>query len=161
MSCAASEVAVIRPSSCCGKNPFGNDDEQIDRQGQRREKDRQCRQAASASRGPGRFHRRGAWRRRRARSSRRTCRVWFSPCARKKRDAIIGVRVSDTTIETKIVMVSVTANSRNRRPIMPPISSSGISTATSEMLIDTIGEADFPGALRVAAAVFRPPRYSG
>ena len=61
-----------------------------------------------------------------------------SPCARRKREAIIGVSVSDTNIETKIVIASTTANSRNRRPMMPPISSSGISTATSEMLIDTM-----------------------
>ena len=32
---------------------------------------------------------------------------------------------------------SVTANSRNSRPTMPPISSSGMNTAISEMLIDS------------------------
>ena len=59
----------------------------------------------------------------------------FAVCA--GRDAIIGVSVSDTTIETKIVIASTTANSRNRRPMMPPINN-GISTATSEMLIETM-----------------------
>jgi len=33
----------------------------------------------------------------------------------QKREAIIGVSVSDTTIDTKIVIASVTANSRNSR----------------------------------------------
>ena len=33
--------------------------------------------------------------------------------------------------------VTVKANSRNSRPMMPPISSSGMNTATSETLIDT------------------------
>ena len=47
------------------------------------------------------------------------------------------MRVSDTTTDTTIAAVTVMANSRNRRPMMPPISSSGMNTAISEMLIDT------------------------
>ena len=39
------------------------------------------------------------------------CRVGFSKCAH-----IIGVVVSETTIETTMAVESVTANSRNRRP---------------------------------------------
>ena len=35
-----------------------------------------------------------------------------------------------------MAMLSVTANSRNSRPMMPPMNSSGISTATS----DTVSE---------------------
>ena len=38
-------------------------------------------------------------------------------------------------METAIAIESVTANSRNSRPTMPPISSKGINTATSEMLM--------------------------
>ncbi len=49
---------------------------------------------------------------------------------------IIGVVVSETTSETAIAIESVTANSRNRRPTMPPISRIGMNTATSEMLIE-------------------------
>jgi hypothetical protein len=79
-----------------------------------------------------------------------------SPWARRKRDAIIGVSVSDTTIETKIVMVSVTANSRNSRPMMPPISSNGISTATSEMLIDMMVKPISAEPLKAAASGFSP-----
>ena len=47
----------------------------------------------------------------------------------------MGVAVSETTMETAMATESVTANSRNRRPTMPPISSSGMNTATSEMLM--------------------------
>ena len=47
----------------------------------------------------------------------------------------MGVAVSETTMETAIATESVTANSRNSRPTMPPISSSGMNTATSEMLM--------------------------
>ena len=54
-----------------------------------------------------------------------------------KRAHIIGVRVSDTTIDTRIATDSVTANSRNKRPTMPPINRMGMNTAISEMLIDT------------------------
>ena len=47
----------------------------------------------------------------------------------------MGVVVSETTMETMMATESVTANSRNRRPTMPPISSSGMNTAISEMLM--------------------------
>ena len=47
------------------------------------------------------------------------------------------MRVSDTSAETAIAAVTVMANSRNSRPTMPPISSSGMNTATSETLIDS------------------------
>ena len=46
----------------------------------------------------------------------------------------MGVRVSETTAETRMVTVSVTANSRKRRPTMSPMKSSGMSTAISEMV---------------------------
>ena len=74
-----------------------------------------------------------------------------SPCALRNRDASIGVSVSDTTSETKIVIASVTANSRNSRPMMPPISSSGISTATSEMLIETMVKPISPAPFSAAS----------
>ena len=50
---------------------------------------------------------------------------------------IIGVVVSETTSDTRMATDSVTANSRNSRPTMPPMSSSGMNTAISEKLIDT------------------------
>ena len=45
--------------------------------------------------------------------------------------------VSETSAETAIEAVTVRANSRNTRPMTPPISSSGMNTATSEKLIDS------------------------
>jgi len=47
----------------------------------------------------------------------------------------MGVAVSETTMETMIATARVTANSRNRRPTIPPMSSKGINTATSEILM--------------------------
>ena len=47
-----------------------------------------------------------------------------------------GVAVSDITMEMRMAMERVKANSQKRRPTMPPINSSGMNTATSEMLID-------------------------
>ena len=49
----------------------------------------------------------------------------------------IGVVVSDTTSEIPIAAESVMANSRNKRPTIPPINSNGVNTATSEMLIES------------------------
>ena len=57
----------------------------------------------------------------------RSAGVW-----RSSRAHIIGVSVSETTAEIRIVTPSVTANSRNSRPTMSPMNSSGISTAISE-----------------------------
>src|SRR5258708_34973168 len=53
-----------------------------------------------------------------------------------KREHSIGASVSETNAETAIDAVTVKANSRNSRPIIPPISSSGMNTAISETLID-------------------------
>ena len=78
--------------------------------------------------------------------------VW----ARRKRDAIIGVSVSETTSETNIAIASVTANSRNSRPMMPPIRSSGIRTAINETLIETMVKPISLAPLN-AAAIGRSP----
>ena len=48
----------------------------------------------------------------------------------------MGVVVNEMTIDTRIAAESVIANSRNRRPMMPPINSSGINTAIRETLIE-------------------------
>ena len=50
----------------------------------------------------------------------------------------MGVSVSETTAEMRMVMASVTANSRNSRPITSCMNSSGMSTATSEMVSETM-----------------------
>ena len=74
----------------------------------------------------------------------------------RKREAIIGVSVSDTKAETTIAIESVTANSRNSRPMMPPISNSGISTAISDTLIETMVKAISRDPL-IAAAIGLSP----
>ena len=51
---------------------------------------------------------------------------------------IIGVSVSDTSAEATMAVDSVTANSRNRRPMTPPMKSSGMSTATSDTVSERI-----------------------
>ena len=48
----------------------------------------------------------------------------------------IGVVVSDSTIEITIAVESVTANSRKRRPTMPPMRRMGMNTAISESVIE-------------------------
>src|SRR6267143_5584472 len=50
---------------------------------------------------------------------------------------IMGVMLSETTSETTMASVNVTANSRKRRPTIPPIKRIGMNTATSEVLIDS------------------------
>ncbi len=48
----------------------------------------------------------------------------------------MGVVVREITREIKMAMDRVTANSRNRRPTMPPINRSGMKTATREALME-------------------------
>src|SRR5580704_18942874 len=67
--------------------------------------------------------------------------LYMRPCStvrslRKRYAHIIGVVVSEMTIDTTMAVERVIANSRNRRPTIPPISSSGIKTAISEMLME-------------------------
>ena len=61
----------------------------------------------------------------------------FSPRGFSSRAHIIGVAVSDTASDTRIATESVTANSRKRRPTIPPMSRMGMNTAISEKLIDS------------------------
>ena len=58
--------------------------------------------------------------------------------------------------ETRIATVTVTANSRNSRPTMPLISSSGMNTATSERLIETMVKPISPAPLSAASSGVRP-----
>ena len=63
---------------------------------------------------------------------------------------IIGVKVSETIAETTTAIVSTSANSRNMRPTMPVMKSSGMNTATSdtvsEMTVKPISLAPFSAA---------------
>ena len=47
----------------------------------------------------------------------------------------MGVVVSEITMETRMAVDRVTANSRKRRPTIPPIISRGMKTAISEVLM--------------------------
>jgi len=69
---------------------------------------------------------------------------------------IMGVVVSDRTSEITMAVESTTANSRNRRPTMPPIKRIGRNTAISERLMDrTVNEISF--APRSAASMGGTP----
>ena len=57
--------------------------------------------------------------------------------ARRSREHIIGVVVSEIIIEIRIASDRVMANSWNSRPMIPPISRIGRNTAISEAVIDT------------------------
>ena len=51
-----------------------------------------------------------------------------------------GVAVREMAMEIKMAVESVTANSRKRRPMMPPIRRMGMKTAISDMLMVKIVE---------------------
>ena len=61
--------------------------------------------------------------------------VWLY---RRKRLPSIGVRLRETKPEIRIAMVMVTENSCSSRPTMPPMNSTGMNTATSEMVMEII-----------------------
>ena len=62
--------------------------------------------------------------------------------------------------ETAIVAVTVSENSRNSRPMMPPISNSGMNTATSERLIEKTVKPISPEPFSAASNGVTPPRYA-
>ena len=75
---------------------------------------------------------------------------------RSRREHIIGVVVSETSNETMIVSARVTPNSRNSRPIIPPIIKMGIKTATSEILMERTVDPISSAPLKAAAIAFIP-----
>ncbi len=62
----------------------------------------------------------------------------------------MGVVVRDTTSEIRMATDRVTANSRNRRPTMPPISRMGNEDRHQGDAHGQDGEADLPGPMRAA-----------
>ncbi len=68
----------------------------------------------------------------------------------------MGVSVSDTKAEISTVMDTVVANSRNRRPTMPPISSSGMNTAIRLMEMETTVKPISPAPLKDASIGLMP-----
>ncbi len=74
-------------------------------------------------------------------------------CAgRSSHPHIIGVKVSDTAPDIRIATLTVTANSRNRRPINPPISKSGMKTEISDSVIDRMVKPTSPEPTSAAAS---------
>ena len=73
-----------------------------------------------------------------------------------QRADIIGTSVSDTTAEMRIVIASVTANSRNSRPTTSPMNSSGISTAISDTVSEMMVKPICAAPLIAAANGFSP-----
>ena len=73
-----------------------------------------------------------------------------------KREHSMGVSVSETSSDTPMASVTVMANSRNSRPTMPPISSSGMNTATSDTEMETMVKPISPAPF-IAASIGRMP----
>jgi hypothetical protein len=69
----------------------------------------------------------------------------------EQRAHIMGVVVSETTRETRMATEIVTANSRNRRPTMPPINRMGVNTVTSETLMESTVKPISPARARPLA----------
>ena len=69
----------------------------------------------------------------------------------KNSEHMTGVKVSEIKAEATTATETVTANSRNNRPIMPPIKSSGINTAISEKVIEMIVKPIWPAPLSAAS----------
>ncbi len=63
----------------------------------------------------------------------------------------MGVSVSDTTAEIRMVKLSVIANSRKSRPTISPMKSSGISTAMSEIVSATMVNPIWPAPFNAAS----------
>ncbi len=56
----------------------------------------------------------------------------------RKRLQSMGVSVTETTPEIRMATQIVTENSRNSRPSTPPMKRTGMNTAASDSVIDTI-----------------------
>ena len=137
MLCGASVMPSSAPVSCTGKNPFGTAQNSTPVSTSvpttTTSVEVWCR---STHRTPFAYHAIAA--------SNHSSLLWYiHPCSltglcRSSFAHIIGVSVSETNALIKIVTASVTANSRNSRPTMSPMNSSGISTAISDTVSDTI-----------------------
>ena len=75
---------------------------------------------------------------------------------RRKRLHSMGVSVTDTTPEIRMATQMVTANSRNRRPRMPPMNSTGINTAASDSVMETMVKPISLEPVSAAASGFLP-----
>ena len=124
-----------RPVSCCGKKPFGTTMKSFTLSAT-------VPSVTSSIRNGWRSTQPRPWRypvvmpsSARSRMLRR--RFGFSSSWRRSAPHIIGVVVRETTSEMTTAAVRTAANSRNSRPMMPPMSRMGRNTATSETLIES------------------------
>ena len=91
------------------------------------------------------------------RSENSKARPWCSSSfALSRRAATIGVSVSETSAEMRMVKLNVMANSRKSRPTMSCMNSSGMSTAMSEMVSATMVKPICPAPLSAASIGFSP-----
>jgi len=74
---------------------------------------------------------------------------------------IIGVNVSETTAETRMVTLNVIANSRKSRPTISPINNNGINTAINEIVSDKIVNPICSEPLSAALKGLLPLRRTG
>src|ERR1041384_700904 len=88
----------------------------------------------------------------------RSINVCFAPLPRSlsMREHMSGVTVSETIPEATIATTIVTANSRKMRPMRPCMKTSGMKTAASETVIETIVKLISFALWRVASSAFSP-----
>ena len=72
------------------------------------------------------------------------------------RAASIGVRVNETTPEIRIARVMVRPNSKNMRPTTPPMKRTGMNTATSDSVIETMVKPTSAEPRKAARTGFSP-----
>ena len=140
----------MKPVSCCGKKPFGMTMYSTTVAATVARNTHSVMNWWRSTTSQAALRSRSAARRSRARTP-DTAAVRCRARGLRKREHSIGVRVSDTITETTMVSVTVTANSRNSRPTMPPISSSGMNTAISETEIETMVKPISPAPLSAAS----------
>ena len=135
MSCRASVETESWPMSSCGKKPLGmsrnSQTVQADGGEEQHQHQRLCAQAEVQRPGRSRAGRgRSRARTGCAAAAAASCsagRIWAQS---------IGVSVSETKAEATIAIVTTIANSLKMRPTTPPISRTGMNTATSETVIE-------------------------
>ncbi len=70
----------------------------------------------------------------------------------RKSEHKTGVKVSEIAAEATTATDTVTANSRKRRPMMPPMNNSGMNTAISEKVIEMIVNPIWPAPFNAASS---------
>ena len=77
--------------------------------------------------------------------------VGCSPFSFRNSEHKTGVRVNEIAAEATTAPVTMTANSRNSRPMIPPIKNNGMNTAISEKVIEMIVNPIWPAPFSAAS----------